>query len=104
QDVEYLDECILSGIMSVNGKKVLHMDRNAYYGGESASITPLEDLYKRFCLPGSPPESMGRGRDWNVDLIPKFLMANVLSKDKLQLCCQALEPSGFFLVRIKVLW
>ncbi|KAH0617187.1 hypothetical protein JD844_028999 [Phrynosoma platyrhinos] len=69
-------ECILSGIMSVNGKKVLHMDRNAYYGGESASITPLEDLYKRFNLPGSPPESMGRGRDWNVDLIPKFLMAN----------------------------
>ncbi|XP_042191419.1 rab GDP dissociation inhibitor beta [Callorhinchus milii] len=70
-----LTECILSGIMSVNGKKVLHMDRNSYYGGESASITPLEDLYKRFNLPGSPPESMGRGRDWNVDLIPKFLMA-----------------------------
>ncbi|KAL2308872.1 hypothetical protein Nmel_005042 [Mimus melanotis] len=104
-----LTECILSGIMSVNGKKVLHMDRNSYYGGESASITPLEDpgavgvesvsmcgrndtqthflgynkfcilspkLYKRFNLPGAPPESMGRGRDWNVDLIPKFLMAN----------------------------
>lgn len=33
-------------------------------------------LYKRFSLPDSPPESMGRGRDWNVDLIPKFLMAN----------------------------
>ncbi|XP_072922585.1 rab GDP dissociation inhibitor beta isoform X1 [Hemitrygon akajei] len=71
-----LTECILSGIMSVKGKKVLHMDRNSYYGGESASITPLEDLYKRFNIPGSPPESMGRGRDWNVDLIPKFLMAN----------------------------
>uniref|UniRef100_A0A8C5KAM2 Rab GDP dissociation inhibitor n=1 Tax=Jaculus jaculus TaxID=51337 RepID=A0A8C5KAM2_JACJA len=71
-----LTECILSGIMSVNGKKVLHMDQNPYYGGESASITPLEDLYKRFKLPGQPPESMGRGRDWNVDLIPKFLMAN----------------------------
>ncbi|KAG7454633.1 hypothetical protein MATL_G00261910 [Megalops atlanticus] len=71
-----LTECILSGIMSVKGKKVLHMDRNSYYGAESASITPLEDLYKRFNLPGSPPESMGRGRDWNVDLIPKFLMAN----------------------------
>lgn len=23
-----------------------------------------------------PPESMGRARDWNVDLVPKFLMAN----------------------------
>ncbi|KAK6314825.1 rab GDP dissociation inhibitor beta-like [Coregonus clupeaformis] len=71
-----LTECILSGIMSVKGKKVLHMDRNSYYGAESASITPLEDLYKRFSLPGAPPESMGKGRDWNVDLIPKFLMAN----------------------------
>uniref|UniRef100_A0A8C8J961 Rab GDP dissociation inhibitor n=1 Tax=Oncorhynchus tshawytscha TaxID=74940 RepID=A0A8C8J961_ONCTS len=71
-----LTECILSGIMSVNGKKVLHMDRNPYYGGESSSITPLEELYKRFELTDSPPESMGRGRDWNVDLIPKFLMAN----------------------------
>ncbi|XP_039997984.1 rab GDP dissociation inhibitor beta [Xiphias gladius] len=71
-----LTECILSGIMSVKGKKVLHMDRNSYYGAESASITPLEDLYKRFNLPGNPPESMGKGRDWNVDLIPKFLMAN----------------------------
>uniref|UniRef100_A0A3B3QYT6 Rab GDP dissociation inhibitor n=1 Tax=Paramormyrops kingsleyae TaxID=1676925 RepID=A0A3B3QYT6_9TELE len=73
-----LTECILSGIMSVKGKKVLHMDRNSYYGAESASITPLEDLYKRFSIPGSPPESMGKGRDWNVDLIPKFLMANGL--------------------------
>lgn len=33
-------------------------------------------LYKRFQLLEGPPESMGRGRDWNVDLIPKFLMAN----------------------------
>uniref|UniRef100_A0A5F9CCC3 Rab GDP dissociation inhibitor n=1 Tax=Oryctolagus cuniculus TaxID=9986 RepID=A0A5F9CCC3_RABIT len=61
---------------TVNGKKVLHMNQNPYYGGESASITPLEDLYKRFKIPGSSPSSMGRGRDWNVDLIPKFLMAN----------------------------
>lgn len=72
-----LKECILSGLMSVSGKKVLHMDHNDYYGGASASITPLEDLYKMFGMagPGQPPESMGRGRDWNVDLIPKFLMA-----------------------------
>uniref|UniRef100_A0A4X2LE90 Rab GDP dissociation inhibitor n=1 Tax=Vombatus ursinus TaxID=29139 RepID=A0A4X2LE90_VOMUR len=60
-----LTECILSGIMSVNGKKVLHMDRKPYYGGESYTIIPLEDLYKRFNIPGSPPASMGRGRDWN---------------------------------------
>jgi RAB protein geranylgeranyltransferase component A len=28
----------------VSGKKVLHMDRNKYYGGESASMTPLEEV------------------------------------------------------------
>ena len=70
-----LSECILSGMLSVSGKKVLHMDRNKYYGGESASLTPLEDLFTKFGLP-APDETYGRGRDWNVDLIPKFLMAN----------------------------
>ncbi|KAG8248870.1 rab GDP dissociation inhibitor alpha [Homalodisca vitripennis] len=72
-----LKECILSGMLSVSGKKVLHIDRNKYYGGESASITPLEELFARFGAP-SPDETYGRGRDWNVDLIPKFLMANGL--------------------------
>jgi len=71
-----LKECILSGIMSVAGKKVLHIDRNDYYGGASASLTPLKKLYEHFKRADEPPESMGRGRDWNVDLIPKFIMAN----------------------------
>jgi len=73
-----LKECILSGMLSVSGKKVLHIDRNKYYGGESASITPLEDLLSKFGLQNEAGvgETYGRGRDWNVDLIPKFLMAN----------------------------
>ena len=70
-----LTECILSGMLSVSGKKVLHMDRNKYYGGESASLTPLEELFQKFGM-SAPDESYGRGRDWNVDLIPKFIMAN----------------------------
>ena len=70
-----LTECILSGLFSVSGKKVLHMDRNDYYGGEATSLSPLEKVYEKFGK-GSPPASMGRGRDWNVDLVPKFLMAN----------------------------
>uniref|UniRef100_A0A8C1YXJ4 Rab GDP dissociation inhibitor n=1 Tax=Cyprinus carpio TaxID=7962 RepID=A0A8C1YXJ4_CYPCA len=70
-----LKECVLSGLMSVNGKKVLHMDSNPYYGGECASISPLEELYKRFQV-SAPSKSMGSGKDWNVDLIPKFLLAN----------------------------
>jgi len=47
--------------------------QNAVYGSLYCGFL---QLYKRFTLPDSPPESMGRGRDWNVDLIPKFLMAN----------------------------
>ncbi len=39
-----LKECVLAGLLGVAGKKILHMDRNKYYGGESASITPLEDV------------------------------------------------------------
>uniref|UniRef100_A0A915E4B5 Rab GDP dissociation inhibitor n=1 Tax=Ditylenchus dipsaci TaxID=166011 RepID=A0A915E4B5_9BILA len=72
-----LKECILSGMLSVSGKKVLHIDRNNYYGGESASLTPLEQLFEQFHgVKAKPTEDMGRGRDWNVDLVPKFLMAN----------------------------
>jgi Rab GDP dissociation inhibitor len=70
-----LTECILSGMLSVSGKKVLHMDRFKYYGAESASLTPLEELFHKFGL-STPDDSYGRGRDWNVDLIPKFIMAN----------------------------
>lgn len=70
-----LTECIISGLMSVSGKKVLHMDRNSYYGGESASLS-LEQMYEKFRGEGiKPPDSFGRSRDYNIDLIPKFLMA-----------------------------
>lgn len=34
-----LTECVLSGILSMEGKKVLHIDRNDYYGGEGASLS-----------------------------------------------------------------
>jgi Rab GDP dissociation inhibitor len=33
-----LTECILSGLLSVEGKKVLHIDQNDYYGAASASL------------------------------------------------------------------
>ncbi|KAI9025025.1 GDP dissociation inhibitor [Phycomyces nitens] len=70
-----LTECILSGLLSVDGKKVLHMDRNDYYGAESASLN-LTQLYKKFRPGQEPPTELGKDRDWNVDLIPKFMMAN----------------------------
>ena len=46
------------------------MDRNSYYGAEATSMTPLNQLYQKFGEEAAP-ESMGKGRDWNVDLIPK---------------------------------
>jgi len=56
--------------------KVLHMDKNDYYGAESASLTPLSAVFKHFDKSGEfNEEQWGRDRDWNVDLVPKFLMA-----------------------------
>jgi len=70
-----LKECILSGVLSVDGYKVLHMDRNPYYGGESASLN-LVQLYEKFRSGVKPNEALGQNREYNVDLIPKFIMAS----------------------------
>ncbi|TFY70929.1 hypothetical protein EVG20_g2074 [Dentipellis fragilis] len=70
-----LTECILSGLLSVEGKKVLHMDRNDYYGGDSASLN-LTQLYRQFRPDQSPPAELGRDRDYAVDLVPKFIIAS----------------------------
>ncbi len=83
-----LSECILSGLLSQEGtsikiffifillgKKVLHIDRNPYYGDEGASLN-LTALWKLFRPGSEPPKELGSNRDWNVDLIPKFIMAN----------------------------
>lgn len=69
-----LKECILSGLLAVNGKKILHLDRHEYYGGESASVS-LAKLYERAGKSESF-EQIGKTREWNVDLIPKFILAN----------------------------
>ncbi|KAH0608575.1 uncharacterized protein H6S33_001709 [Morchella sextelata] len=42
-----LTECILSGVFGAEGKKVLNIDKNSYYGGESASLNMLE-MWKKF--------------------------------------------------------
>ncbi|CAH1441244.1 unnamed protein product [Lactuca virosa] len=70
-----LKECILSGLLSVDGLKVLHMDRNDYYGGESTSLNLIQ-LWKKFRGSDKPPAHLGSSRDYNVDMIPKFIMAN----------------------------
>uniref|UniRef100_A0A665TBX9 Rab GDP dissociation inhibitor n=1 Tax=Echeneis naucrates TaxID=173247 RepID=A0A665TBX9_ECHNA len=93
-------ECVLSGLMSLSGKKVLHIDRNPFYGGESASISPLEELYKKFKVPG-PAKSMRPGKEWNIDLIPKFFLANgeslvlFISECDFEMCSMSMRSSLF---------
>lgn len=70
-----LTECILSGLLSVEGKKVLHMDRNDYYGGDCASLN-LTQLYRKFRPDQVVPEALGRDKDYNIDLIPKFILSS----------------------------
>lgn len=48
------------------------MDRNSYYGGESASLN-LNQLVEKFKTPSN--DKLGASREYNVDLIPKFLMS-----------------------------
>jgi len=67
-------ECVLSALLSVDGKKVLHIDRGEVYGGEMASLN-LTQLYQKFRPGAEPPKDWGRDRDWAVDLIPKLIMA-----------------------------
>ncbi|XVF09798.1 hypothetical protein REPUB_Repub07fG0127800 [Reevesia pubescens] len=70
-----LKKYILSGLLSVDGLKVLHMDRNDYYRGESTSLNLIQ-LWKKFRGNDKPPAHLGSSRDYNVDMIPKFMMAN----------------------------
>lgn len=67
-----LTECVLSGLLATHGYKVLHLDRNGFYGGECASLN-LEQLYQKFGK-GAPPAELGRSHQYNVDLVPKVLM------------------------------
>ena len=67
-------ESVLSGLLSMQGKKVLHVDRNAFYGDAGASLN-VTSLWKKFRPTEKVPKELGANREWNVDLIPKFVMA-----------------------------
>lgn len=71
-----MTECVLSGLLSMEGKKVLHVDRNRYYGGDCASLN-LEQLFESFGA-GRPPPELGKSHLFNVDLAPKLLMGEGL--------------------------
>jgi Rab GDP dissociation inhibitor len=52
-----LKECVISGLLSVQGKKVLQVDRNGYYGADGASLN-LNTLFEKFQA-GAPPDNLG---------------------------------------------
>jgi len=70
-----LKECILSGLLSVQGKKVLTVDENNFYGAESTSLN-LTQLWKKSNETGEPDAYYGKPRKWYIDSCPKFIMAN----------------------------
>jgi len=71
-----LKECILSGLLSVNKFKVLHMDRNDYYGAESASLNLLQ-LHKKAGEEVKETDAKLKSpRKYSIDMCPKFIMAN----------------------------
>mmetsp|Transcript_10322 Transcript_10322/g.18596 ORF Transcript_10322/g.18596 Transcript_10322/m.18596 type:complete len:478 (-) Transcript_10322:265-1698(-) len=74
-----LTECMISGLLSVAGLKVLHADRGEYYGSACASLN-LAQLFERFggVSSSDPPaeDIYGRSRDYNVDLVPKFILSS----------------------------
>ena len=69
-----LKECVLSGLLSVHKYKVLHMDRNNYYGGECASLN-LQQMYEQYGNGKPVPAAFKNVRDWNIDLVPKLIMS-----------------------------
>ena len=98
-----LKECVISGLLSVKGQRVLQVDRNSYYGGEGASLN-LTTLFEKFNA-GEPPESLGANREYNIDLIPKFIMATG-NLTKCVLCCVVCHvvQSVFYLIIQQTLW
>ena len=62
-----LKECVLSGLLATAGKKVLHVDRNSYYGADSASLN-LSNLFAKFNN-GKQPHLRCPHNNYNVDLI-----------------------------------
>ena len=78
-----LKECLVAGLLaSVEGYKILHVDRNDYYGGESASLN-LTQLHEKFAPEKAQDKAAltakyGRWQDYNIDLVPKFMMGNGL--------------------------
>ena len=70
-----LNECILRCLLSIDDLKVLHMDRNEYYGEESTSLN-LNKLWTRFRGNDKLLPYLGASRDYSMDMNPRFSLVN----------------------------
>lgn len=69
-----ITESMLSGLFSLEKYKILHVDRNGFYGDAGASLN-ITSLWQKFRPNEKAPEELLPNRDWNIDQIPKFIMA-----------------------------
>lgn len=69
-----ITESILSGLLSIEGNKILNIDKNPFYGDSGASLN-ITNIWKKFRPNEEVPKELGHNRDWNIDLTPKFVMA-----------------------------
>ncbi|EPZ35349.1 Rab GDI protein domain-containing protein [Rozella allomycis CSF55] len=87
-----LSECVLSSLLSMEGKKVLHMDRNDYYGGECASLNLTQDGQ-------SPPADYGKDRDYNIDLMANGELVKILLYTDVTRYLEFQQIAGSFVYR-----
>jgi Rab GDP dissociation inhibitor len=87
-------ECFLSGILaSLDGKKILHIDRNSFYGGESASfnLSTLTKFFRGDEAKVAEALAGDRNSDYCIDIAPKFLMGSGVLVE----CLAKLIPSDY---------
>ena len=72
-----LKESLLAGLLATRGKRVLHLDRDAQYGGSAASLD-LAQLFERLGGPDEQPneKKLGASDSYRIDLAPKVVMAH----------------------------
>lgn len=69
-----LKQCMLSSLLCVEGKKVLQIDANPYYGGDCASLN-LKNTFKHFGKE-MPEQLSSLNNKFLIDLVPKFIMSD----------------------------
>ena len=70
-------ECLVSGLLAHSGKKILHIDRNPFYGMDNATLS-FEEFQKHFPELNDTlkQDRLGNTRDFAIDLCAKTVLAS----------------------------